>query len=175
MWQLTASMSTEDGTQAEATALFLRNCGFDVQVVNTRFAAMDLSLYFYLSWERKVLEAVQSAGLVTLDDVTKLSFEEFWRLSKPWGTDVRSDIMYLMGQNSARFTDVDPGKFVKDFDSVELGDRAYKCLMEDDLYSLVMLIHLPASVLRDIPNFGKRCLADVRAMLRTHGMTLKGE
>lgn len=58
---------------------------------------------------------------------------------------------------------------------LSLGERSTGCLRRQGILTVGRLIKLTAADLLNITNFGRRSLEEVRAALRVHGLTLKGE
>lgn len=187
MWRILAQGNVPENAVKEAL-LFLRNLGLTARAeeVNVIFGQLDLVQHL-LSVDpapgRNLsdLRRLQLRGFKTLNDLTKVSFEEFWIIfeeDRAWTRSWKIELLRLMAAHEASFTDADPRQLlVRDIKKGELSTKLHRSLERLKIDSSAMLSSLPARYLlgKRVRGVGREGLSEIRVMLRRRGLTLKGE
>ena len=181
MWIIKISGNATWAQVGQVVAVAKAN-GFRVEVRELDMAEIDLSDYlrqFHVgdrsNFEAK-LQDLRSRGLITLRDLTKISFDEFWQ--RIWITQNRwhGKLITLMVEYGVAFSDVNPVEFVSDIDKAELSPMVFNALVNHGLDSTVALVHVTAMTLKDrIKNIGQSGISEIKQLLARRDLHLKGE
>lgn len=116
-------------------------------------------------------EALAQEGFATLDDLTKVSLEQFLTRVDCLST---QPLFQLMVQHKAAFTDADPAEFVgHEIKVEEVGNRVRNCLGREGITAWTMLPYIAETFVTDIRNFGDESLKKLKAELKVRGLRLK--